>query len=241
MASRKKLPDHGIRAYGKTQLEFTEEKVSELRERFGFGDGPLHQYLEDVAMWYRARLEQPRPTLGNQRKLLETLRDRAEALEAVLARLGWEERRRLFDRGLSPRLLNDGDDSIRPDLRALRWAAHGALRDLEGAEPPSRANRAIRNLVYHLRRIYVHGTGRRDAYTDDASQHERFSGPFFEFVGEILSCMEVRHTNQGLGEILREIIPRADEALARGAGPVPFADGIDPPEDESLEDILNGR
>lgn len=238
---KKQLPDHSIRAYSASRCEFTEEQVSEMRERFGFDDGPLHQYLETVAMWYRADVEQPACALGEQRKLLEALRDRVEALEAVLARLGWEERRRLFDRGLSPRLLNDGDDSIRPDLRALRWAAHGALRDLEGAEPPSRANRAIRNLVYHLRRIYVHGTGRRDAYTDDASRRERFGGPFFEFVGEILSCMEVRHTNQSLGKILREIIPRADEALERGAGPVPFADGVDPPEDESLDEILNDR
>lgn len=208
---RKGLPDHSPRVIRRGAPLFSEAQIAELRASFKFrADVPLDVWLEDEV--HRCLTYPKRQSLADTRKLLEELGRRTVPMLEVLDRLGPREIGLIYDHAsiAHPKFewavlhkqvakLNAALGRAVPTLTSRRYTG-GKQKDMIGVA-----------LIAGLHRIYKHGTGKDDRYTQ-APDTSEYTGPFIEFVTR--ACAIVGHplANSFIGDNLKEILQRAESS-----------------------------
>jgi hypothetical protein len=189
--------------YKKSGNYFTDEEVAELRERFFSKkeEFPLHQCLEDVAMWYFADRDIPKPPSGKaHKKLIGDAENKAAQLHECLEKLSLE------DRGFLSVTTGIDSSSRERDLLNLKAALRKLLKNVPDPKKTGAGRKDHRRrFVRHLRELYRNAGGTGPEYTQDPGSGE-YGGPFMKFMDSVCSYAGINEHNRSLGDALKDIL-----------------------------------
>lgn len=188
----------------------TEEEALALADKYGFkSDYSLREKLEDAYSTEETHrcLSEDTTGIGEQRELLKALRDRCQALEEVVTKLGLEERMRLKV-ACSERLNHEPIDlnHYKAVTHMLYNKALGALSQISGKRGARQREENIWNFVWFLADVWQIGTEKKPTCNYDGAQ-ERFVGDFYQFVCECaeLGSVQLSGSNSP-GSTIRSIL-----------------------------------
>jgi hypothetical protein len=207
---KKALPDHSPHVITRGSLLFSDAQIAELRISFGFRDDfPLDARLEDEV--HRCLTYPEQQSDADTRTLIVELERRTGGMLEVLDLLGSREIGLIYDHASIAHPKFDWP-VLHKQVAKLRAALRRAVPTVKSRRYTGgrRKDWVGVALIAGLHRIYRHGTGRDDRYTQ-APDTSDYSGPFVEFV--TLVCEIAGHplSNSFVGDNLKEILQRAEQ------------------------------
>ncbi len=201
---KKPLPDHRTQARDSGYYRPSEEEVTELAHRYNFkADFPLRDRLEYAySSEETARnINSDTPTLNEQKKLLEALRDRCLAVEEAVKVLGSDERCFLYDAWPDiPKL-----SQFQRDSHNMYLAAHAALSGLKNQKGKRERQENIWNFVWQLADIWQEGKRTQPTCGHNDIQ-EIYVGDFYRFVVQCASLGNIQLSKGDPGGIIAKIL-----------------------------------
>jgi hypothetical protein len=191
---KKPLADHRPQARNAAHHQPMDDEAKELKEKYGFA--PDFGLMERLKYGYSSAetaksIADDIPKLSEQRKHLEELMARCEALREVLSALGVEERRLLLEAFPDLPLSRLGNDT-----RCLQRASRDALVSIEDERNTRQWQEHVWNFVWHLADVWEEGTGRK-ATCNYSGSSQSFVGAFYRFVNECAGLGSIKLASFG--------------------------------------------
>jgi hypothetical protein len=191
---KRELDDHRPQARGLEHKQVTEDEATELANTYGFKPGFNLRAKLDYAFSSEDSVRcitEDSPALSEQRKHLEALRNRCEALEEVISKLGIPELRLLLDAGADRSL-----SRLEEDIRRIHLATRVSLVKIRDHKDKRPRQEDIWNFVSHLADIWKEGTNTEPTagYSDI---NGCYVGDFYHFACE---CAELGNITLSSGD-----------------------------------------
>ena len=197
---KKRLANHGPKALISEYHRPTGDEVKKLTDDYSFAaDFNLASQLENVYSSEDSVRQAEKDThSGEQRKLLEALRDRCHAVEEVVSKLGTEERRRLDNVFPMQDLAK-----FQQDTHRLYLASQEAVLNMGRGRRQKQEN--IRNFVWHLADVWLEGTGKPPTCGNDDIQGQ-YVGDFYAFVVQCARLGDIQLSKREPGGTIVKIL-----------------------------------
>ena len=189
------------KGYTASGLYFTDDEIAEIRRRFSLDEGfPLHQQLEDIALWYFADRDIPASPAGARRKKLIRKAKRASSqLRECLEELSY------FDLGLLNAATGVDSSERKRSMLRLEVALRSILENESVPEPRGRPPKDHRRyLVKKLADLFQAAGGPVPGYTQDPGD-STYHGKFIEFIELVCDYAGIDEKNRNLGDAFKQL------------------------------------
>lgn len=206
--SKKKLPDHSLKAYSDSDPSIPVEFMGRVAKKFGFdSDFHLKDELEFAWFWYNtlSSNQESQYPIAETRELLDAFSVATWSLHNCISKFGPEERRLLGD-SYQHLISREPSWPMTDEIETLARAADRALASIPKSKGGSQV-KAETALARRLYDIYVRGTG-QEATVSYSDIDECYPNPVVNFVCECMAVMGIpseQRTNSAIGKKLSRI------------------------------------